>query len=442
MQQPKPTFLGRWIFAAALLVAATALACSGSEGPDTDSETHWMERCSEDADCGEDLDCLCGLCTTGCDDECDELTRKCVEVGEQCEEVDDSICLERCEEDEDCPTDLECVDGVCEPEEGLGISENDGTDETQVTFPAWSGGSTPICAAYSSTWYDTCAWVLSSDAIIDGTLEEMTMYARAESGVEPDEPLESCDPTESNEHLLGMTIDVNETLRGDVADTIEVFTIRHHLSWRPRPRCSQEDPTEVDWGSISGLDDDIGPLEVGQPVGMALTETEAGHNILQNPLLTRVDGQLVVQPLSDGTFFNCESWSADEELREMTSAAFDTEISYCGDLDPYEDCELQSEVACRGDDCCPDGCNHLETRIYDTQGECETEDGTVGCAPATLEEGTIEETLFCTPDGELLVDFRNGAPTEEVSELVECTELEEFDGEDDLPEIAQWGSCG
>ena len=35
-------------------------------GPQTGSETHWLESCDTDADCGEENACVCGVCTVPC----------------------------------------------------------------------------------------------------------------------------------------------------------------------------------------------------------------------------------------------------------------------------------------------------------------------------------------------------------------------------------------
>jgi hypothetical protein len=38
----------------------------GPTGPQTGSETHWLESCDVDADCGEENACVCGVCTVPC----------------------------------------------------------------------------------------------------------------------------------------------------------------------------------------------------------------------------------------------------------------------------------------------------------------------------------------------------------------------------------------
>lgn len=48
---------GVWLFVAG--------ACAKSETPPGNGQTHWLQRCEDDADCG-DLSCECGVCTIEC----------------------------------------------------------------------------------------------------------------------------------------------------------------------------------------------------------------------------------------------------------------------------------------------------------------------------------------------------------------------------------------
>lgn len=60
-----------WSILAAALMGAVA-GCGGqSSGGGTDTNTNWLKRCDEDADCGG-LACLCSVCTATCseDDAC------------------------------------------------------------------------------------------------------------------------------------------------------------------------------------------------------------------------------------------------------------------------------------------------------------------------------------------------------------------------------------
>lgn len=94
---------------------------------ETGSETHWLESCDADAECGEDNACICGICTAPCDE------NSCVAVaggGAVCVGVDEAaaealcgalpaeangICAWGCEDDTECFPDQVCQAGVCAP---------------------------------------------------------------------------------------------------------------------------------------------------------------------------------------------------------------------------------------------------------------------------------------------------------------------------------------
>lgn len=74
-----------------------------------DSETHWMQPCAQDNDCGEALTCVCGLCTTACDQDsgCGMLNEvACAEVLDtpSCTEGQpaEAVCWPGCAEDSQC----------------------------------------------------------------------------------------------------------------------------------------------------------------------------------------------------------------------------------------------------------------------------------------------------------------------------------------------------
>jgi len=112
---------------------AGALGCSESR-PEASvgGDTHWLEACTEDADC-ERGSCLCGVCTESCtrDAQCaGAVEGRCIETESQeivaaCGPGAEpplertGICLARCTEadgDTDrCTEGLECSSGVCVP---------------------------------------------------------------------------------------------------------------------------------------------------------------------------------------------------------------------------------------------------------------------------------------------------------------------------------------
>lgn len=100
----------------ALAGACGKLASSGG----TDSSTHWLQRCDEDADCGM-LSCICGACTLPCDDASacpdGEQTRCAALTRSGCGETD-PVCVASCRADADCSSvrdELRCVNEQCEP---------------------------------------------------------------------------------------------------------------------------------------------------------------------------------------------------------------------------------------------------------------------------------------------------------------------------------------
>jgi hypothetical protein len=90
--------------------------------PDTDSETHWLQPCDEDAECGA-LSCVCGVCVEACDEDA-----ACAPLGQGalCRPADGSlgcgvtpeggVCLPGCERDDECGAlgdEARCVEGAC-----------------------------------------------------------------------------------------------------------------------------------------------------------------------------------------------------------------------------------------------------------------------------------------------------------------------------------------
>jgi hypothetical protein len=115
---------------AATLASTAFLACGGlsddaqqARGDGTDSNTHWLGRCEADGDCAKGLECLCGACTASCDEAsaCDELGAKAMCVQARCEEQskrETALCSKGCDDNDDCPADGECEQGVCVPGTG------------------------------------------------------------------------------------------------------------------------------------------------------------------------------------------------------------------------------------------------------------------------------------------------------------------------------------
>ncbi len=66
---------GKWRLELTLALGVTVSACGAvaNEGPDTSS--HWLQVCDGDDSCGDGQACLCGVCTTGCEQSSVHLNR-------------------------------------------------------------------------------------------------------------------------------------------------------------------------------------------------------------------------------------------------------------------------------------------------------------------------------------------------------------------------------
>lgn len=83
-----------------------------------EAESHWLEQCQADADCGGGL-CVCGVCTEPCgaDDRCEAAERStCAPVRQLAAVCGEAIsaCMRECAEPADCGAgDFDCRDGIC-----------------------------------------------------------------------------------------------------------------------------------------------------------------------------------------------------------------------------------------------------------------------------------------------------------------------------------------
>lgn len=109
-----------------LLAALAAVACS-NPGPRAEGETHWLEACVVDEDCGGGA-CICNVCTATCDGDAScqaaatparcfhtrsaSLELACAD-GEAVDGV--AICLADCTSDADCFDAQSCQQGACIP---------------------------------------------------------------------------------------------------------------------------------------------------------------------------------------------------------------------------------------------------------------------------------------------------------------------------------------
>ena len=320
---------------AGLLLLATA-ACSN--GPSTDSETHWLGACQSDDDCGEDLSCICNLCTLACDDDCGDLAGDavCVQIDAAvCEVEAGAICKATCSDDEDCGEELTCQDQLCELPDGFEIEEPEPEpepeDPPEPTLPRIAI-DLDCSPEEGSLWTTLCDWVLDADVVVHGTLTELVIVNWDDG---PGEPATSCEPDLAMN--LRMTIAVEEPLRGDVGESVEVY-LRSMIasSWYPYLGCDPDNVHPLVWSanSADSMMPGEGPLTVGQFVGIAAFEHEDGYlyNTYEtNPLFVNRDDALAVQT---GAAFECHYLRDDPELEALQQQPFQNFVDAalaCGD---------------------------------------------------------------------------------------------------------------
>src|SRR5262245_60787640 len=98
------------------VIALVAAGCNDSHTASAGSESHFLERCLNDASCGV-LDCIANVCTRACttDAVCDDVSgaSACMEASSGAP----TTCEVACGGDDDCGagTGLTCRAGVCRP---------------------------------------------------------------------------------------------------------------------------------------------------------------------------------------------------------------------------------------------------------------------------------------------------------------------------------------
>lgn len=104
----------------ALVLALGAAWLVGACSPQAETSgtnTNWLRRCEDDAQCGEQGSCLCGRCTVSCDSSsacmdglvCTEELPSVV----QCQGEATRTCQPACTDDAQCDDDRRCLDGAC-----------------------------------------------------------------------------------------------------------------------------------------------------------------------------------------------------------------------------------------------------------------------------------------------------------------------------------------
>ncbi|MDH5671475.1 MAG: tail fiber domain-containing protein [Myxococcales bacterium] len=120
----------------AAFLACCLLACSESNTPEGNSQTHWLKGCSSDAECGDDLTCICGACAASCAAEapCNVrgITTTCMgtdapSVTALCgAPAPTMVCLQSCADDAGCGVGQRCAAGACVPAQESPTAGSDG----------------------------------------------------------------------------------------------------------------------------------------------------------------------------------------------------------------------------------------------------------------------------------------------------------------------------
>lgn len=121
----------------ALLVGS--LSSCGDQAPKAEGETHWLQICQSDADCGG-AQCICNLCSGSCrgDDDCTrgQTAAQCFDaqspgVAQRCPGVEaevEALCLATCGDDADCASGQACRAGACLAADSVGLPGLDPRD--------------------------------------------------------------------------------------------------------------------------------------------------------------------------------------------------------------------------------------------------------------------------------------------------------------------------
>ena len=128
----------------AMIAGCAMLTAACTSGNNTDSQTHWLTSCSADSECGQGLACLCGVCSTECEETaaCSSTPGASVCVkrtqgpSEQlCEvQIDVSgICLPECIADDDCSTSQACRYNTCVPLEEVDRIDGDSNNTNNTS---------------------------------------------------------------------------------------------------------------------------------------------------------------------------------------------------------------------------------------------------------------------------------------------------------------------
>jgi hypothetical protein len=134
---------------AALCLCAAAACSSKEESREVGGDTHWLQACDDDGECGRGS-CSCGLCTEPCtrDAECaggpaaqcyataSPGVRAACAAGTALDPSATGICLAQCSADRECTHGQQCIGGACAQErEPSDASAPSRPDATVLTAP-------------------------------------------------------------------------------------------------------------------------------------------------------------------------------------------------------------------------------------------------------------------------------------------------------------------
>jgi hypothetical protein len=125
-----------------------------SDGREVGGETHWLDRCDDNADCGGELECLCGRCTRVCADtaacepfdadaEC--LPVDAIEFAASCQQPPSHLCAKS----EAMPSDDTETDGS--EDAGPVVTTTPDTDEPTETSDDQTDDTDPVTSDETST---------------------------------------------------------------------------------------------------------------------------------------------------------------------------------------------------------------------------------------------------------------------------------------------------
>lgn len=100
------------------LLLLALIACDDAKkrtiDPDAITETGFLQFCAADAECGDALSCVCGVCTRTCDDDANCGDGACVPADDALSCAPAPFCAAACADDAECgDARLACVQGAC-----------------------------------------------------------------------------------------------------------------------------------------------------------------------------------------------------------------------------------------------------------------------------------------------------------------------------------------